>query len=535
MVRNNNFSNCNNSINFINRLSHIAENPYLFLTILGISGFLIRFYYFPFDLPITHDGLDYLWYAVDLSILGTFPTNYTFPNNGWSSFLSIFFYFFPSSNIQDFMDLQRWLTVTISVLTIIPVYLLCGRFFEKKYAIIGAAFFVFDPRMIQHSLLGLTETSFILLGATALFLFLSKHDKAIYASFAVLGLFALVRYEGLLLALPFSVLYFARFKLKKRTILKYLFAIAIFLLILLPMAHIRIETTGKDGLVSHVTAGPQYYQHIVEQSETSQNKMFDFIFTGSVNLVKYLGWSCIPVFIFFLPLGIFMIFKNIDHKKSTLILTTVFLLIPAFYAYSRNLQDTKYLYVLYPIFCVLSLYIIKTIDVKFKKWNILAILIISGIIFGSLIFLNFKSIDYEHEKEALSLAYIINARTGVINNYYPESQYLVHVKYTNLEKFPVLSSTIPGQRKIISDENFDSIEEYVLFGIEKKGLTHLVLDGYNARPQVLNDVFYNEEKYPYLIKIYDSLEHGYKYHMKIFKIDYQLFEKLHTGQFNENQ
>jgi len=528
LVGNNNFTSSNNSLNFTNNLSYITKNSLLLLSILGVFGFLIRFYYFPFGLPITHDGLDYFWYAVDVSILGTFPTNYTFPNNGWSSFLSIFFYFLHSENIQDYMDLQRWLTVTISVLAIIPVYLLCTRFFEKKYAIIGASFFIFDPRIIQHSLLGLTEIPFILLCATALFLFLSKYNRSIYASFGVLALFALVRYEGLLLLLPFSVLYFARFKFKKKTILKYLFAIMIFLLILLPMAYIRMETIGKDGLISQVAAGPQYYQRVAELSDASQNKIFDFIFTGSLNLVKYLGWSSIPIFIFFLPVGIFMIFKNINHKKSTLILTMIFLLIPAFYAYSRNIQDTKYLYVLYPIFCVLSLYTVKTIEIKFKKWNMLSTVIIIGTICGSLVFLNFKSLDYEHEREALSLAYIINAKTDVVNHYYPEEQYLVHTEFTNLGKFPVLSSTIPVQRKIISEENFDSIEEYIVFGIEKKGLTHLVLDGSNARPQVLNDIFYNEEKYPYLTKIYDSLEHGYKYHMKIFKIDYQLFGKLQT-------
>ena len=38
------------------------------------------------------------------------------------------------------------------------------------------------------------------------------------------------------------------------------------------------------------------------------------------------------------------------------------------------------------------------------------------------------------------------------------------------------------------------------------------------------DVFKNEEKYPYLIKQYDSIEYGYTYHIKIFKIDYKIFE-----------
>jgi len=33
-----------------------------------------------------------------------------------------------------------------------------------------------------------------------------------------------------------------------------------------------------------------------------------------------------------------------------------------------------------------------------------------------------------------------------------------------------------------------------------------------------------KEKYPYLIKEFDSKDHGYDYHLKIFRIDYDLFD-----------
>ena len=38
------------------------------------------------------------------------------------------------------------------------------------------------------------------------------------------------------------------------------------------------------------------------------------------------------------------------------------------------------------------------------------------------------------------------------------------------------------------------------------------------------DVFKNENRFQYLIKIYDSSEHGYDYHLKIFRIDYEKFQ-----------
>ena len=51
-------------------------------------------------------------------------------------------------------------------------------------------------------------------------------------------------------------------------------------------------------------------------------------------------------------------------------------------------------------------------------------------------------------------------------------------------------------------------------------MTEIILDGDNLDSKFLQDVFYNEKKYPYLIKIYDSKEHGFIHHVKVFEIDY---------------
>ena len=42
----------------------------------------------------------------------------------------------------------------------------------------------------------------------------------------------------------------------------------------------------------------------------------------------------------------------------------------------------------------------------------------------------------------------------------------------------------------------------------------------------LEDIFYNEEKYPYLIKEYDSSEYGFNFKIKMYKIDYIQFENF---------
>jgi hypothetical protein len=110
---------------------------------------------------------------------------------------------------------------------------------------------------------------------------------------------------------------------------------------------------------------------------------------------------------------------------------------------------------------------------------------------------------------------------------------------TNLEAFPILSSEIKQKVKLLAPTPvvkidlsgckrgdlfcYKSLNEFIDYG-KKEGLTHLIADENENRLKWLKDVFYNEEKFPYLTKIYDSSEHGYDYHLKIFKIDYEKFD-----------
>jgi len=51
-----------------------------------------------------------------------------------------------------------------------------------------------------------------------------------------------------------------------------------------------------------------------------------------------------------------------------------------------------------------------------------------------------------------------------------------------------------------------------------------VIDDNEKRSSYFKDVFYHEEKYPYLIKEFDSIKEGYSYYnVKVFKIDYEYF------------
>ena len=107
--------------------------------------------------------------------------------------------------------------------------------------------------------------------------------------------------------------------------------------------------------------------HTQDPSETNGGSGLPFFIQGIENFSKFFIWDLIPMFIIFVPLGIFYVFKKIEFKKLTLILWGFGISIPAFYAYSIPLLDTRYLFMLYPIFCVISLFSIQKFSEFFKK------------------------------------------------------------------------------------------------------------------------------------------------------------------------
>jgi len=57
-------------------------------------------------------------------------------------------------------------------------------------------------------------------------------------------------------------------------------------------------------------------------------------------------------------------------------------------------------------------------------------------------------------------------------------------------------------------------------------LTHILIDDDKQRPDFLKEIFVEETKYTYLKKIYDSRNQGFDYQLKVFEINYELFESL---------
>lgn len=542
-------------LNIVNIFENSAKKPIVFLALIGFAGLFLRLVYFPYDVPLFNDSLGYFWYAIDMSILNQLPPGHSIVNNGWPSFLSIIFQLMDSNNFLDYHNMQRFVGVIFSVATIFPVYFLCSMYFKKSYSLLGATLFIFEPSLIQNSFLGTPESMYIFLMALLLFLFLSSNFKKIYLAFGIAALLAITRYEGLLMIIPISTVFFIRFRKQKKDLIKYIICISIFILILIPVAFLTNESLGHDGLISHVSAGPMYYQSSIQENSST---LVDFLYLGSINLIKYLGWALIPSFLIFIPLGIILIFKSIDYKKITIILSILVMLIPAFYGYSREFQEMKYLYVLYPVFCVLACFTFKIFLEKFHRKNLIFCMIVGGIILSSMIFVEWKAMDNEHYQEAYEILAEIGQKEMKINKefgkYGGELTYFSLVVLQNVDEFPVsyfekpsskITWTPLGGKTVTTDSGLikeaeeyhnpeiDNLRDYFQV-LEKQIITHLLLDEFNNSPLIndelrlhLIDIFNHENKYPFLVKEYDSKENGFNYHVKLLKIDYKMLEEFY--------
>ncbi|SMH72283.1 polysaccharide biosynthesis C-terminal domain-containing protein [Candidatus Nitrosotalea okcheonensis] len=493
-------------------LKHII----LSIVIIFSAGLFLRIYYFPYNIPLILDALQYFSYASDATVLGHLPTSYIFANNGWPAFLSLFFSLSHFSNVLDYMNLQRVLTVSLSVLTIIPVYLLCRRFFSPVYAIIGAAIFAFEPRIIQNSELGITEPLFIILVTLALFFFFSSRKNLVYVSFALVAFSTLVRAEGFFVFLPFLIMFFVRNRKGKKIILNCLLVISIFILLILPMVVYRIHTTGNDAITGRILASTGDLR-----TQIQENGFKSYLQSSTENILKLSGWSLIPMFILILPPGLYFILRERNLDNISIITIAVFMSLPVLYAFSAN-PDTRYIYPLFPLFCVISLFTIKKIVNHQKNKNVILFLVIGSIIVSSIIFLDLKKIDYDHQEESFMIAQKVTTIAKGVNDYHPEDAYITPASLP--EKWPVLESSIDFKTITIPTKNFTSLTEYIKFG-KGKGLTDLVVDGAKNRPAFLNDVYYHDNKYPFLTKIFDSYNEKFKYHLKIYEINY---EKLNS-------
>ena len=509
----------------------------LILLILVTVSISIRLYFLPLETPFKTDAIDYFSFAFETSKTHQFPSGILKTNDGWPLFLSPIFSIIGQSDMLTLINAQRITSILFSSLSIIPVYFLCKKFVSPKFSLIGASLFGFNHKLIENSILGVTEPLFIFLIIFMIIFSLENNKKLFFLSFIFLALSSIVRYEALLCIIPLSIIFFIRFRKEKNYYIKFPIFILIFILILLPTATIRIESNDIDGLTSHTlnfitSPSTSYLSNLIDTSTEVEpdparpTSIGIFVSNLFSNTLKFLGLALIPIFIILLPIGLYYSLKNRNHNIAYLIIFSIFMILPAMYAYGRDIQDTRYLFILLPIFSVISIYgisIFKNVEQKKILTSIILVIIFSY----SILLINGQP-DYVYSNEIYIVTKnIIENADGV--NTYPGNSY---VKIATLEKYWPNSLPIGNDSKItffikkIPTENFSTLEEY-LKESKDKNLTHLVVTEKN-NSLFLDNLLVNYANYPYLEKTFDSSNHNFQNKIIILKINYQLFEQVTT-------
>ncbi len=514
-----------------NIINYLKKHNIAIVLIFVLSSLCFKLTYFQWNIPLTLDSLGYFFYASDIKIIEKLPDNYNLGNMGWSLFLSFIFKMFSFENTYYYMEVQKLTSIVLSSLTVIPIFYLCKKFFPLKFCIIGAMFFAFEPRILENSFLGSSDQLFLICSASAITLYLSKNKKLILLSFIFAGIATVVRAEGLMLFFSFSLLCFIRFRNYKKSILQYLPNLLVFFIIIIPVLVYQHDMTGNDMIFGRLTNTISY--HATEYPNQESPSGIPFILSGLENFPKYFGWVLVPIFIPYFLLGFYYFLKKFNLDKLMVLIIGIFIVLPLFYVYSIHIQETRYLFSLFPLIGLISLYSIQKIDERFKK-TIILVGIASLILISSISYLELKS-KVQYQDEAYQISLFVNQNSKVINNFYPISSYLepidIPINYIKFKDLFFESRTDGSQTRshltrtiqVIPMEEVHSLEKFILDN-RYDGLTHVIVQE-NDQSIFLLDVYNNEYSYPYLKKIMDTSLTYEKYKVKIFAIDYKVFDK----------
>lgn len=521
----------------------------IILSIIGVGGLLLRLSHVHPDIPIigSGDAFEYFEYAINVARQNSLPTESVLGNNGWPIFLSFFFQFIDSTNYLDYMLVQKLVGVVLSALTIIPIYIICKRFFSEKLAFVGPVIFVFGSAVTANSLLGLTEPLFVLLMSTALACFFASQKHVVFFTFPLLALSMIVRGEALFIMIPLILLYIIRFRHSRKTVYEIPLLLLIMLLIIAPVATHRIDTLGTDAMFmrawDQISSQIDRPQTIIDDTEIQHGSNSDAILNTLIKWIHIYHHLLLIPLVFFLPYGIYRIFKR-DIKHVSVMLILFFMLIVTINALEiTGYGDTqRYSFWMIPLLCIFCTFGVKKLIDFFSNKNLVLIAIIGVVIAYGVIDLENERINVEYRKNGYQIDGIVLEKTGrnvwhIMEAHHMPEPYRIRMNehsITSLEsdsRGKFMYYILYGYTPIYSNitEHVEVVGKFLNHPRDKE-FTHMTIDDVEKRKShFLIHVFQNEDQYPYLTKIYDSRDDGFEYHVKIFEIDYEKLSIMYTN------
>ena len=487
---------------------------------------------------------------------------------GWSIFISPFYLLTDSTDLLDYLNITRILSIAISTVTIIPMYILARRFFDEKYSLMASCLFAFEPHLNYNSVLGLSEPLFILgVVLASIFILQKNHNWYFYLSFLLAGIVWWVRFNGLIMVMILSIVFFVVYKPSSKNFLKYLVCIGLFLIIVSPILIQRYDQFGDPlyfALSDNHFIGDAYSNYAVNTKDIEYSASDYIQDNGVISFVERFGLTGLhimaldmfkmlfPYLIFLLPFGVLFSIRSFaqdkDYIKSIWILLLVNLgsLIMVFSIWG----DMRFMYHVFPFIIIISTIVIQrvvkhglsTFQFSEKQKNFFLVGVISIVIISaSILTLRMDESDKLLDQERIEFSKLLTQKfNGKIS---AGGDVLRLLTYTQLQDSPHLfkefkTSTydfsIGRDSNLFASENMlertllyaKSLDELIEVGKEYD-LKYIAIN----KEQPKNDWFgyltnlYDEgEKYPFLTKVLDTKEIGFKkFKVKVFEINYDKF------------
>ena len=245
-----------------------------------------------------------------------------------------------------------------------------------------------------------------------------------------------------------------------------------------------------------------------------------------------------------IPFGILFSFRAFDQKSQYTRANWIFILssILLMSFILSVVPEKRYLLFLLPFLVLFSVipiqrvteYGLSTFSLSRKQKNVfLVIVIIIVIILSGLFTLRYEKLDpvLENEKMDFAKYALENFHGNTLRDFGGGTDYInsvILLDHNNFQDFKISPWTDGTERSKLAYQEIGvsagNIEDLILKG-KPLNLNYLISNQHDTfYYPFVDQVYHNEEQYPYLIKIFDSDEYGYeKLKIKVFEIDYKKF------------
>jgi len=477
---------------------------------------------------------------------------------GWPMFVSLFYNFLDGENIDNYSNTIRILSIGVSTLTIPLVFIISRKFFDRRYSLVCASLFAFEPHLNHNSGFGLSEPIFLMVVLTSFLFILNKNSKIIIPSLIFAGFAWWIKIDGFFIFFIITVIYFVTHKGKTNLKRNYLFGFVIFLILISPMLIQKQEQFGDPfySYYSNVMFAGNYEQLLAENTKSANASAYDyiekngiqsfidnFILKGFYNIFLLLSKLSYPYLFILIPFGIIFSFRAFDQNSEYIKSNWIFILLASasMILTLSIVAERRYLLYLIPFFIFFSTipiqrvteYGLNTFSFSRKQKDIFLIIVVSIALVLSIYFVTnvHEKPDVILEKEKLRLSnYIVTNLDGnITRDFNSYSEYLNYqILISSTKNFGEYNVTNGINEFKTSDKKLDSIfitgnslKELVSNG-KQYDLKYLIAyENDNVFHEFLDDLYVNENKYPYLTMIFDSNAEDFeKIKVKIFKINY---------------